>query len=261
MKFSTKAITASVVTLALIPAFAHTALNRYALILEDPPVVTRFESRDMARSADARTYQRQIEARQRTLRNELATRNVRVTGSVSTVLNAVFVAAPKDRITELKTLPGVKGVVPLRRFRKELNQATQLVNGPAAWNTLGGIENAGKGIKIAILDSGIDQNHPAFKDSSLPMPAGYPICNGSDCAFTSNKVIVARSYVRQLAAGTDPKNLSADRVRTITRRATGAGTARLSHRAPPRTQTPDWSSTAWPRRRIWAITKFTGRPR
>src|SRR5262249_34141159 len=42
------------------------------------------------------------------------------------------------------------------------------------------------------------------------MPPGYPICSGSDCAFTSKKVIVARSYVRQVAAGTDPKNPAAD---------------------------------------------------
>ena len=42
------------------------------------------------------------------------------------------------------------------------------------------------------------------------MPAGYPICSGNDCNFTNNKVIVARSYVRQLAAGTDPSNPAAD---------------------------------------------------
>jgi uncharacterized protein (TIGR03437 family) len=43
------------------------------------------------------------------------------------------------------------------------------------------------------------------------MPAGYPMCNVSDCAsFTNNKVIVARSYIRELAAGSDPNNPAAD---------------------------------------------------
>jgi subtilisin family serine protease len=50
-------------------------------------------------------------------------------------------------------------------------------------------------VKIAIIDSGIDNTHPAFQDSSLPVPEGFPRANNeSDLAFTNNKVIVARSY-------------------------------------------------------------------
>jgi minor extracellular serine protease Vpr len=173
------------IALVAVPILAQT---RYALILNDPP----------------------IESRRQTLRSELASRHFSITGSTKTLLNAVFVSAPKERLDELKSLPGVKGVVALRWRRLNLNRATQLVNAPAAWTALGGAQNAGAGIKIAIIDTGIDQTHPAFQDSSLEMPAGYPICSGSDCAFTSNKVIVARSYVRQIAAGSDPQNPAAD---------------------------------------------------
>ena len=62
---------------------------------------------------------------------------------------------------------------------------------------------AGAGVKIAVIDTGIDQAHPAFQDNSLSIPSGFPKCNAaSDCSsFTNNKVIVARSYVAQLAAG------------------------------------------------------------
>ncbi len=192
--------------LVLLTAFvgsglAQVATNRYALILNDPAPASKFETREATQSAEARSYQRQVEAAQRTLRNELQSRNIEVAGSVSTILNAVFVVVPSERVPELKSLPGVKGVVPLRRRHVDLNRATQIVNAPVAWTALGGMQNAGAGVKIGILDTGIELTHPAFKDSSLPMPAGYPICNGSDCAFTSNKIIVARSYVRQLAAG------------------------------------------------------------
>ncbi len=185
-------------------ALSQTAPNRYALILEDPPVAERFASRETTRSVAAQSYQKQIAAKQRALRGELDTHHIVITGSADTLLNAVFVTATKDRIAELKSMPGVKGVVALRRYTPSLNRATLLMNGPGAWNALGGIQNAGAGMKIGILDTGIDQTHPAFQDSSLPMPAGYPICSGSDCAFTTNKVIVARSYVRQVAAGSSP---------------------------------------------------------
>jgi len=173
------------IALAAAPMLAQT---HYALILNDPPVETH----------------RQI------VRAELARRNISITGSTKILLNAIYVTAPKERLDELKVLPGVKGVVALRWRRLNLNRATQLVNAPAAWTALGGVQNAGAGIKIAIIDTGIDQTHPAFQDSSLAMPAGYPICSGSDCAFTSNKVIVARSYVRLVAAGSDPQNSAAD---------------------------------------------------
>jgi minor extracellular serine protease Vpr len=176
---------ALLIALVAMPMLAQT---RYALILSDPP----------------------IEARHQALRAELAARRFSITGSTKILLNAVFVTAPKERLDELKRLPGVKGVVALRWRRLNLNRATQLINAPAAWAALGGVQNAGAGVKIAIIDTGIDQTHPAFEDSTLQMPAGYPICSGSDCAFTTNKVIVARSYVRQVAAGSDAQNPAAD---------------------------------------------------
>jgi minor extracellular serine protease Vpr len=208
-KNSPAIIAAILLCFTFFPAAGQTIPNHYTLILDDPPAAQRFSSREAMRTKEAVDYRAQIEKKQKALRAELAKRKIQVTGSVSTVLNAIFVIAPKDRVAELKSLPGVKAVVPSRRYRKELNRATQLLNAPAAWNALGGLQNAGSGMKIAILDSGIDQTHPAFQDSSLPALAGFPICSGSDCAYTNNKVIVARSYVRQLAAGSDP-NPAAD---------------------------------------------------
>jgi minor extracellular serine protease Vpr len=201
-----------IIAAAVAPAiFAQSPSNRYALILEDPPVTQQFATLEAAQSVDGRSYRQQVEAKQQSLREVLASRHITVTGSVTMLTNAIFVAVPKERVDELKSLPGVKGVIPLRRHHLDLNRATGLLNGPAAWSALGGITKAGAGIKIAIIDTGIDQTHPAFQDSSLATPAGYPICNVSSCAsYTNNKVIVARSYVQQLAAGSDPNNPAAD---------------------------------------------------
>src|SRR5262249_30134804 len=144
----------------------------------------------------------------------LESRKVKVTGSVSTLVNAVFVTATPDQLADILSTPGVAAVRPMRRYKANLNKAVSLMNGPAAWNVLGGVNNAGKGIKIGILDSGIDNTHPAFQDSTLTPPAGYPKCTDGhpeDCAYTNNKIIVARSYVRDLAMSyvTDPTNPAA----------------------------------------------------
>ena len=189
--------------LTALPQFAQMT-SRYALILTDKPIAERFASREEMNSEAALTLRQGLETAQQAVRAELGKRNLTVTGSASILLNAVFVEAPDNRVPELQTLPGVVGVVRLHRYKAKLNQATQILNSTAAWAALGGMSNAGKGIKIAILDSGIDQNHPSLQDNTLTVPAGFPKCGDqSDCAnFTNTKVIVARSYVRQLALGT-----------------------------------------------------------
>src|SRR5579872_7071248 len=207
---------------ATLPALrAQSRPQHYILILEDPPVAERYASPERARSLEAANYRQQIEAKHQAVKNQLALRHIRMTAEVKTVLNAIFVVAPKQRLAELKALPGVKGVVAGRQYHLNLNKATRLVDAPGAWSALGGIGTAGAGMKIGIIDTGIDQTHPAFQDNSLSVPAGFPICaiaysSGSEVsipncsAYTNNKVIVARSYVPLEAAGSDPSNPAPD---------------------------------------------------
>jgi hypothetical protein len=119
-------------TIAAVPGFAQFARNRYALVLSDPPAASRYQTRESLSAADARTYRQTLESRQRALRQELQSRKIAVTGSVTTLLNAIFVMAPPDRVDELKALPGVAGVIRMRLGQPLLNAATQLVNAPSA---------------------------------------------------------------------------------------------------------------------------------
>lgn len=193
------------------PAAAKHALRplvpgRYVVVLEDPPVAARFALAD-AQSPAAADYRRQIEAKQAAVAGALAKRNMQVTSQVSRLSNALFVSAPGHGIAEMLAIPGVKSVTPMRRLKAHLNRALQLTDVQPAWNAVGGQSSAGKGVKIAILDSGIDLTNPAFQDSSLTAPSGFPICSGfpgsaSSCgSYTNSKVIVARSYIQLLGGG------------------------------------------------------------
>src|ERR1039457_4692128 len=190
-------------SVTVMPGFGQYARNRYAVILRDEPVASRFVTRERMQSSAADGYRRQLSLRQSAVHQELERRGVPIISSVSEVLNAVFVSAPADRVDELAAIPGVIGVRPMRMMHLTLNKATQLMNAPAAWNLVGGQSKAGAGIKIGILDTGIDQNHPALQDSSLAFPAGFPKCSGSAdaCNYTNTKDIVARSYVSLIRAG------------------------------------------------------------
>ncbi|MCX6634860.1 MAG: hypothetical protein NT090_07230, partial [Acidobacteria bacterium] len=121
-------------------------LDRFALVLEDPPVAARVESRkDLARSAATDALGR-IRAVQTALRQALGERKIRVTGAAQTLVNAVFVAADESRVEELRALPGVVRVERMLPLKRQLDRAVELVGAPAAWNTLGGIQNAGLGV-------------------------------------------------------------------------------------------------------------------
>jgi subtilisin family serine protease len=213
-------------TALLIPFSARSQdFPRYAVILTGPaPIAARAQGgRPAVEAARAKAAAAQV-----AVARELQSRRVRITGASHTLLNAIFVAASPDQANQLKSIPGVGQVARLSRFHPSLDHAEQLINVPAAWNLLGGTSNAGAGIRIGVIDTGIQATHPAFQDASLTPPAGFPICvvtfgdttstqpldctatdatkgfpicTAANCAFTNNKVIVARSYVPLLYTG------------------------------------------------------------
>ncbi len=71
---------ALVAALAAISANAQFARNRYTLILEEPAVAERFAGREAIHSAGGETYRAEIQTKQTNLLQELASRNILVTG-------------------------------------------------------------------------------------------------------------------------------------------------------------------------------------
>jgi uncharacterized protein (TIGR03437 family) len=194
--------------------------ERYALILENAPLGKQILTRAAFASPSAEMQRRGLLQAQQALRSDLHARSIVTTGATNTLLNAVFVTATPEQIPELAALPGVTAVVPMHRLHPSLNKVLDLVYASPAWTAVGGPANAGAGVKIAVLDTGIDETHPGFKDPSLAAPAGYPkYGTANDATHATNKVIAVRSFVSQLAEGdgtpefSRPDDLSArDRV-------------------------------------------------
>ncbi len=87
------------------------------------------------------------------------------------------------------------GIYPVHVYEATLDHALPLHQVPQAWAMIGGQSNAGAGIKIGILDTGISPHHAAFQDSTLKVPAGFPLSSSAaNAQLTTNKIIVARSY-------------------------------------------------------------------
>ena len=188
----------SVLLLLVAAAFAQTRsrLAEFALVLEDPPVAQKAQSRVALQSSEARAHLQKIRGAQSRVLSELARRKVRVSSTSQILVNAIFVRLAPDGAAALKNIPGVNWIQYLPPLKPLLNVAVNLVGVPTAWSAVGGSANAGAGVKIGVIDTGIDQNHPGFRDEGFAPPAGFP---KGDTAYTNNKVIVARSYISLLA--------------------------------------------------------------
>jgi subtilisin family serine protease len=139
--------------------------------------------------------ERQASAQKDALRAAVAERAGVVRDSLERVMNALIVDIDEARRAELEAMPGVRKVYRDRKAHFDMDHAVGLVKAREAWRMVGGDDQAGKGMKIAIVDTGIDITHPAFKDDSLEVPGGYPkTSRESDLAGTNRKVIIARSY-------------------------------------------------------------------
>jgi len=141
---------------------------------------------------------------QAAVRARLERRGARIVTAVDTLSNAFFVQMPAAQVARLRSVRGVRRVLPERTYQLTLDHALPLHKVPQAWS-LGGAYPQGAGMKVGMIDTGIQIAHPGFNDTGFQAPPGFPIAGAAgDAAFTNQKVIVARSYVgRCLSADPD----------------------------------------------------------
>lgn len=136
--------------------------------------------------------------------------------SYQIVFNGMSVAIPGSDLSAVKEigkLDGVVGVYPERGRELDMYASVPMIGADVLWNrpSIGGKGNAGAGIKIAIIDSGIKIDNPFFNPSGYTYPPGYPKGN---VEHTTPKVIAARAYFRPdlppVASSTTPQPGSGD---------------------------------------------------
>jgi uncharacterized repeat protein (TIGR01451 family) len=110
-----------------------------------------------------------------------------VTNRFDVVLGGVSMLVPADQVSVLAKLPGVRAVYPDELLQLDTDNSPQFLGAPSAWNQMGGQENAGEGVVVGVLDTGIWPEHPSFSD---PDPSGKPYVplaswHGTACQFGS----------------------------------------------------------------------------
>jgi minor extracellular serine protease Vpr len=114
----------------------------------------------------------------------------KVTGSFDVSLNAVSVTLNGTSLDVLRTAPQVLDAQYSGLYRPtDDDPDLALINAVQAWGE-GGAAGAGAGIKVAIIDTGIEQDHDCFDDmGDSDGPNNY----------TNNKVVVAKVFANKAA--------------------------------------------------------------
>lgn len=109
--------------------------------------------------ADKQAVRQQLAAQQDQLHGQLANANAQVVGQMQDAYNGIQVTVPESNIVELASLPGVIAIHSVQTFEPSNVNGVPFVGAPQAWQSFG---LTGAGIKVGIIDTGIDYTHADF---------------------------------------------------------------------------------------------------
>ncbi len=116
--------------------------------------------------------------------------------SFQAAFNGLSLAVPETGLPGLARMAGVAAIYPDQLRSVDMDASLPLINAPAMWAALGGQSSAGKGIKIADVDTGLRPNNPMFSGAGFTLPTGvtpkgFCATNPNDPQFPCNNKIIA----------------------------------------------------------------------
>ncbi len=143
-------------------------------------------------SATVRAYQAQLNTLRNAFKSWLRNNapNAQVTHEFDLALNAVTVELNGTTLDTLKRAPQVQDAQYEGLYYPTVDDPDLgLIRAIEAWQAGGGVPSAGDGVKVAVIDTGIDITHPCFNDSGYPQQQQL-----GNKKFTNNKVIAAKVF-------------------------------------------------------------------
>jgi subtilisin family serine protease len=142
------------------------------------------------RSASARAYLSLLERQQAHVAAQIRTAipQARIGRRFTILLNALTVSLPAAKLPALVATPAVTKLYPSVAYTLALDRSPSIIGADVLRRTTSA---DGTGIKIAVVDVGIDQSNPFFNPAGFSYPAGFP--KGAT-KWTTPKVIVAKVF-------------------------------------------------------------------
>lgn len=112
--------------------------------------------------AERAAIESQREADQAALRSQITAAGGTILAQFQSALNGIKVQIAASNVGKLAALPGVKGILPVHEVVRENATSVPYIGAPSVWDP-GPLPNLrGEGIKVGIIDTGIDYTHANF---------------------------------------------------------------------------------------------------
>ena len=131
--------------------------------------------------------------------------SARITGSFRIAYGGVSAVVAENTVRQLLRVPGVVAVQPDRVNRPLTDASTEFITADAAYRRLGSRRNAGEGLLLGNLDTGLWPEHPSFADKgNLPdyagpdLPCEYgdnPLTPAEDPFECTNKLVGGAAFL------------------------------------------------------------------
>jgi subtilisin family serine protease len=125
----------------------------------DPVAVAEAKSGSTFSETKRKQVKAKLRTAQDTLGTKIAAKGGKVTYHMQSAYNGVRVRIQASKISSLTTLPGVAAVHTLTPKSLDNTESVPFIGTGTAWQAYG---KTGKGVKIAIIDTGIDYTHADF---------------------------------------------------------------------------------------------------
>jgi subtilisin family serine protease len=143
-------------------------------------------------SASHADYLRRVDASQNVLARRVlaAVPGAQIRWRYRLVANGFAVVVPSNATAALARIPGVDHVWPNVRYHSSRTLGgPEQIGADKLWGPA--FDTAGNGMKIAVIDDGIDATNPYFNPSGFQYPAGFP---KGQTKYATAKVIVQRTF-------------------------------------------------------------------
>jgi hypothetical protein len=143
--------------LPVVQVYAQARAGDAAVTPRQTPAARELQALQAAQAQLAR-----VEQAQQTLLNALSSPDLDATviNRLQKVYNGIAVQVEAGKLADLRKLPGVKAIHPVRPVERASNAGVPFIGTPSAWTAGPGAR--GEGIKLGIIDDGIDYLHRNF---------------------------------------------------------------------------------------------------
>ncbi len=174
--------------------------------LTDQPVAVRTadaqDSGATVSQTDKSNWRSQIKSSQTKVVDQVHKSGGLVVSQLQDAYNGVHAHVSAAAVSSLAAMPGVAGVHLIPTYKPQLTESVPYVGAPQSWTSTG---QTGTGVKIAVIDTGIDYYHADFGGSGKVADYQYGLAHdttapafnadGTTVAFPSAKVPVGYDFV------------------------------------------------------------------